>query len=81
MHSLTMSFGLVPERMVWEPRRRAKDCLPVPMGRAYDEAPAGASNLSLLGPEVRVTVPGWVSRATRKIWSVIVSWPLGLPTK
>ena len=72
--SLEISLRLSPLRTVCPFLVRENDCLPVPMAACQELAPAGATNASgLLLPEVIVTVPGDLRRATTKTESSIVS--------
>ena len=69
-----MSFKLSPLRTVCPLRVREKDCVPVPMAACQELAPAGALNVwGPLAPDVTVTDPGDVKRATTKTESSMVS--------
>ncbi len=79
----TTSFRLVPLRTVPPDLVgvKEKDCLPTPIGMEKEFEPAVAGNDCVLLPEVILTVPAWVSMATRNMESAIESAPLGFPTK
>ena len=68
-----ISFKLSPLRTVCPARVREKDCLPMPMGTWKELAPAFASKVLVVLPDVTVTVPADVRSATMKTESDIVS--------
>lgn len=77
-----MSLSDVPLSTVPDPLRVSENCcLPTAMGTWNVEAPAGAWNdCALFPPEVMVTVPGAVSRATTNTESDMVCQPSGRPS-
>jgi len=68
-----------PLKTVWEPRDNVNDCAPMFIGTSKAVAPAGALKDVVSPPEVIVTVPAEVRRATTKMESDIWSHPVGLP--
>ena len=68
-----ISFRLSPLSTVCPPRAKENDCVPTSMGTWKELAPALALKLWVVPPEVTVTVPGDVRRATTKTESDIVS--------
>lgn len=60
------SLREVPLKTVLESRLNENFCWPTPMATWKELAPARASNVSVLSPDVTVTEPGEVRRVTTK---------------